>query len=229
MTVAGLQKSTLVDFPGRVACVLFTPGCNYDCYFCHNRQLLDGSAPILDSEELEAFLKKRAGQLDGVVITGGEPTLQPDLAAYLAWLKSLGYQTKLDTNGSKPETVKALLAGQLCDYVAVDYKAPAAQYEAISGIAGATADPVRETIGMLLDSGIEFEIRTTVLPQLGEEALLTMARELPVVPRWTLNRYRMPELYRPEDADKVSAPPPTKDDIAAYTVKMRSIQPNIAS
>lgn len=232
MTFAGIQKSSLIDYPGLVACVLFVPGCDYDCFYCHNRPLLAGPRKVLDPDGIRAFLKKRAGLLDAVVISGGEPTLQPDLTETAAEFSGMGYRVKLDTNGSHPEAVARMLESGACSYFAVDYKAPTARYEEICGPgagcgAPAGAGKVRETVGLLLKSGVPFEVRTTVIPQLSERDLLQMASELPPVPRWTLNRYRAPEQYKPCDEDRVAATPWTQAQIAAFARAMAAVQPNV--
>lgn len=121
--IQGMQKLTLLDYPGKVACTLFTSGCNFRCPFCHNAELVVGTeAPPLSEEEVLAFLKKRAGLLDGVCISGGEPLLQRELGAFLQSVRQLGYQIKLDTNGSQPRQLKELVAQGLVDYVAMDIK-----------------------------------------------------------------------------------------------------------
>ena len=123
MIISGLQKMTLLDYPGKVACTLFLQGCNFRCPFCHNSDLLGGSAEaFMTKEELLDFLKKRKGLLDAVCVSGGEPTLQKDLPELLAGIKALGYSVKLDTNGSRPEILKALVKDGLVDYVAMDVK-----------------------------------------------------------------------------------------------------------
>ncbi len=225
MTVAGIVKSSLIDYPGLISCVLFAPGCNYDCFYCHNRPLVDGPYAAVGPEELRAFLKKRAGQLDGVVVTGGEPTLQPDLTDFLGELKRLGYKVKLDTNGSNPDVVENVIKDRLADYFAVDYKAPAARYMEICAGA-ADAGPVLRTIRLLTGSGTEFEVRTTVVPQLGEDDLIQMAKELPEAPRWALNRYRKPETFLPRDESRVSVSPYTAQQLGVFAEKLRKWQPN---
>lgn len=224
MIFAGIQKSSLVDYPGLVSCVLFVPGCNYDCFYCHNRSLFSGPHEILDPGAVRTFLKKRAGLLDAVVLTGGEPTCQSDLAETLLEFKSLGYQVKLDTNGSNPELVADVLKSGACSYFSVDYKAPAARYKEICG-PGADAEAVRKTVRLLAESGVSFEIRTTVIPQLTERDLLQMASELPPVPRWSLNRYRKPEQYKASDRARVSAPPWLQEQIEGFARNMASVQP----
>ena len=225
MIISGMAKSSLLDYPGLISCVLFVPGCNFDCFYCHNRELIDGTAETLKTDDVMEFLKKRRELLDGVVITGGEPTLQSGLQDFIREIKDLGYKVKLDTNGSNPGIVKELLSGRLCDYYAVDYKAPAAMYEEICG---APADGVLETINLLLGYGADFQVRTTVIPQLGKKELLTMAHELPLLPRYVLNRYRKPEKYLPRDKEKVERTPYTEEHIAELADAIRGIQPNVA-
>ncbi len=226
MTVTGMVKTSLIDYPGRVACVLFVPGCNYNCFYCHNRQLIAGSDGILQPDCITDFLEKRRGLLDGVVISGGEPTLQPDIVPFIEELREMGYSVKLDTNGSSPEVIQEVLKRGLCDFFAVDYKAPRLRYGEICG-AGAEADKVLETIGMLLEGGSAFEVRTTVIPQLSEEDLITMARELPELPRYSLNLYRKPEKFLPEDAERVGKTPYTQAQLNILAGILREYQPNI--
>ena len=225
MNCAGLVKSSLVDYPGRIAAVWFVPGCNYDCFYCHNRSLIDGSHQLLDVDEVWGFLKKRAGLLQGLVITGGEPTLQPGLTEVILKARELGYKIKLDTNGSRPQVVAELLAEKLCDYYAVDYKAPAARYREMGG---ALADPeaTRETIRLLLEYGADFQVRTTVYPQLSQDDLVCMAQELPVMPLWVLNPYRMPERYKQEHLELLQAPAHTTRQLADFAAAMAAYQPN---
>jgi len=226
MTVSGMVKSSLIDFPGLVSCVLFVPGCNYDCFYCHNRALVDGPYEVQSPDHVMNFLEKRAGVLDGVVISGGEPTLQPDLIQFAKTLKAIGYQLKLDTNGSRPDVVKKLLSEGVFDYYAVDYKAPKAGYQEICG-AGARADKVLETVKLLIEKNAAFEVRTTVCPQLGEAELVTMAKELPVVPRYVLNRYRRPEKFKSCDLARVNEKPYTQVQIEALANAIKKYQPNV--
>ncbi len=228
MTVAGLAKSSFVDYPGLISCVLFVPGCNYDCFYCHNRTLLQKTSGTVAPEDVDAFLKKRRGQLDGVVVSGGEPTLQPDLISYLGMLKGLGYKVKLDTNGSSPEVIDEALRAGVCDYFAVDYKAPATRYREICG-GNADAGPVLGTIGLLSENHVAFEVRTTVIPQLKKGDLLTMAGELPRLPRYVLNRYRAPEVFSPGDRARIEEAPYTEAEIRAFAEEIRVFQPNVVT
>lgn len=166
MKIAGLQKMTLLDYPGRVACTVFFQGCNFRCPFCHNRDLLagDGEAWMSD-EELLSFLEKRKGLLDGVCVTGGEPTLQKDLPELLKKIKALGYGVKLDTNGGRPEVLKALVEGKLVDYVAMDIKNSPAQYPQTAGVSQEQLGQIEESIRFLLSEKVDYEFRTTVVKE----------------------------------------------------------------
>ena len=164
--VYGLQKLTLLDYPGKVACTVFTGGCNFRCPFCHNADLVltaDGSR--IPTEELFAFLAKRVGVLDGVCITGGEPTLQPGLETFVRRVRALGLAVKLDTNGAAPAVLRRLLDGGLLDYVAMDIKNDREHYAAAAGVAVDLA-AVERSAAMLLEGAVPFEFRTTVVREL---------------------------------------------------------------
>lgn len=173
MVIAGLQKMTLLDYPGKVACTVFLQGCNFRCPFCHNSDLLenDGHA-MIDRAELMTFLNKRRGLLDAVCITGGEPTLQPDLAELIAEIKALGFLVKLDTNGSRPDVLKRLVAGGLVDYVAMDIKNCPERYAETVGLPQIRLQPIEESIAFLLNGSLEYEFRTTVTEELHDEAAM---------------------------------------------------------
>ncbi len=226
MNISGIIKSSLIDYPGLVSCVLFVPGCNYTCFYCHNRSLIDGSHILMTPQSVSEFLQKRAGLLDGVVISGGEPTLQNDLIPFMQMLRALGYQIKLDTNGSHPEIIEEIIKLRLCDYIAVDYKAPAEQYPEICGY-GTDAGQVIETIRLLSESEVPFEVRTTVIPQLGSNELIMMAKELPTVPRYVLNRYKVPDKYLPQDEERIRAVPYSPEEIQSLADGVTDWQPNI--
>ncbi len=169
MKFYGIQKLTLLDFPGKVACTLFTGGCNFRCPFCHNSALVEGEAmagqPVLEETEVLSFLNKRRGVLDGICITGGEPLLQPEIELFIQKCKALGYQVKLDTNGSFPQKLKALVCEGLVDYVAMDVKNAPSAYGATVGIENFDIAPVRESIGFLQEGNAAYEFRTTVVRQ----------------------------------------------------------------
>ncbi len=170
MNINGLQKLTLLDFPGRTACTVFLAGCDMRCPFCHNSELISGNAPVeLTDTELLEFLDKRKGLLDGVAITGGEPTLRKDLPDLMKKIKDLGLGVKLDTNGNHPDALKYILDRKLADYVAMDIKNSPEMYAQTIGLDSFDMAPVYESIGLLLSSGIDFEFRTTVVDQLHDE------------------------------------------------------------
>ncbi len=164
MLINGIQKLTLLDYPERVACTIFTAGCNFRCPFCHNAGLVTkiNPADTIPTEEVLEFLKKRTGLLEGVCITGGEPLLQEDLEEFLREIKVLGYSIKLDTNGSNPKKLKALIEKGLIDYVAMDIKNSKALYSVTAGVEVDLRD-INDSIHIIKESGIDYEFRTTVV------------------------------------------------------------------
>ena len=167
MKISGLQKLTLLDFPGRVACTVFLGGCNLRCPFCHNSQLLGGDAEeLMNSGALLDFLRKRQGVLDGVCITGGEPTLHADLPELLRSIRALGYAIKLDTNGSRPAVLKELAEANLLDYVAMDIKNCPDRYAGTCGLKQMDLASVEESAAFLMAGNLDFEFRTTVVQEL---------------------------------------------------------------
>ena len=178
--IAGLQKMTLLDFPGRVACTVFLQGCNFRCPFCHNTDLLpaDGEE-LMTEDELVGFLEKRLGLLDGVCITGGEPTLYKGLPELLRRIKALGYAVKLDTNGFQPQVLRALAEEKLIDYVAVDAKNSPGRYGQTVGISGLKLDRIEESLRFLIGGMLPYELRTTVVEPLhDEDSILEMGQWL---------------------------------------------------
>ena len=165
MNIQGFQKLTLLDYPGKMACTLFTAGCNLRCPFCHNSRLV--LTPQKQSEfsvdEILAFLKKRQGILDGVVISGGEPLLQNDITDFIKQVKELGYSVKLDTNGTFPEKLCELVESGLVDYVAMDVKNSPELYAETIGISSYDISKIKESINFLLEGTVDYEFRTTVV------------------------------------------------------------------
>jgi pyruvate formate lyase activating enzyme len=163
MIIKGFQKLTLLDFPGRTACTVFTGGCNFRCPFCHNALLVTEQDDVFfTEEEIFEHLKLRKNVLDGVAVTGGEPLLQKDIERFLYEIKDLGYAVKLDTNGSFPEKLKGILELGLADYVAMDIKNCKEKYGETIGIRNYDITPVEESMEMLKNSGVDYEFRTTV-------------------------------------------------------------------
>ncbi len=164
MIIGGLNKFSLIDFPGKVAAVIFTRGCNFRCPFCHNPELVlsDQYSASLSESDIWQFLEKRTQQLDGLVITGGEPTLHSDLGAFCARAKKLGYAVKLDTNGTAPEMLKSMLDAELLDYVAMDIKAQLPRYNEVAGVS-VDIHAIESSMAIIKASGIPHQFRTTVV------------------------------------------------------------------
>ncbi len=192
MLLAGLQKLTLLDFPGHTACTVFTHGCNLRCPFCHNAALVvDKQEETVSEEDFFAFLTKRQGILDGVAVTGGEPLLQKDLPAFLRKIKDMGYAVKLDTNGFFPDRLRLLLADGLVDYVAVDVKNSMAKYAVTVGVDDLDLSPFLATVDLLLKSDTDFEFRTTAVKEFHvPEDFAQIGRLIEGTPRYFIQAFK---------------------------------------
>ena len=168
MVIHGIQKLTLVDYPGHPAAILFTGDCNFRCPFCQNASLVlsSSSEPLIADEEIFSFLTKRKGMLDGVVVTGGEPTLQKDLIPYLGRLKGLGYLVKLDTNGYRPDVLEKAMESGYVDYVAMDIKTSLDEYPVVAGIKNLDVSRIERSVELLKTGAVDYEFRTTVVEPL---------------------------------------------------------------
>jgi pyruvate formate lyase activating enzyme len=199
--VGGIQKQSLIDFPGKISCVLFLTGCNLDCPYCHNPALAKGEVPDPEAPgtgEILDFLERRRDFLEGVVISGGEPTLQPGLVELCADIRRLGYPIKLDTNGSRPGTLERLIEAKLVDYIAMDVKTHPLLYR---HHLKSQCDPAAflESIRMIIDSGIDHEFRTTcVHPIVSPGIIDAIARLIAGARRFVLQRFRHSEILRPD-------------------------------
>ena len=218
MKIAGLQKLTLLDYPGKTACTVFFGGCNFRCPFCHNWELLDGSyPPQMDDEQLISFLQKRKGILDGVCITGGEPLLSDAIIPLLEKIRGLGYAIKIDTNGSFPERLKRIIDAGLADYVAMDIKNSPEKYAETSG-GFSDMEKIRQSIALLMNSGVDYEFRTKVVDELHCEAdFRGMGELIRGAGKWYLQKF----------ADRDTVPfegfnAPGADSIAEYADIMRA-------
>ena len=203
MKIVGIQKLTLLDYPGKVACTVFLNGCNFRCPYCHNAELLGDAEEVMTVAGLLAFLRKRQGILEGVCITGGEPTLHPELPALLGEVRALGYAVKLDTNGYRPEILEAVLDQGLVDYVAMDLKNGPEGYAETVGLAQVELAKIRQSIRLLMDSPVDFELRTTVAnPLHSGETITSMADWL----LETTNGKPIPRLFVQPFVDRDTVP-----------------------
>ena len=224
MKISGLQKLTLLDYPGKMACTVFTYGCNFRCGFCHNALLVtEENSSNISEDEFFAFLKKRQGILEGVCISGGEPTLQPDLKEFIIKVRSLGYAVKLDTNGTNPRLLKSLIEENLLDYVAMDIKHSIDKYREICGCEVDT-DAIRESISIIIESGIDHEFRTTTVKEYhSAEDFEAMADLIKGDSKYFLQHF--------EDSGNLigdNLSPLSGEEMAAYAEAIRNKVPNVA-
>lgn len=191
MRISGLQKLTLMDFPEVVSCIIFTQGCNFRCPFCHNASLVGGVGDNeISEDEVLDFLKERKKLLDGVVITGGEPTLNSDIAEFLKKIKNLGYLIKLDTNGTNPDLLKKLVSDKLVDYVAMDIKNCPEKYEKATGV-NKFMEKVTQSKDFLLTGAIDYEFRTTVVKGIHtKDDLISLAKWIAGANKYFLQQYK---------------------------------------
>ena len=201
MRIGGIEKFSTIDFPGMLSCTIFLAGCNLNCLYCHNPQLITGQDPhaCISGEDVMEFLKRRKGMLEGVCITGGEPTVTEELRDLIKDIKDLGYKVKLDTNGTNPDVLKELVAEGLLDYIAMDVKAPAGKY---GDIVGREVDlgAIRKSMEYIQNCGIEYEFRTTYLPTLNKEDILEIARTIKGSKKYVLQQFRNKLTNDPEFA-----------------------------
>ena len=223
MEIHGLQKLTLLDFPGRVACTVFLAGCPFRCPFCHNSELLSRKAePIMDDAELLSFLEKRKTLLDGVAITGGEPLMTDEIIPLLRSIRALGYAVKLDTNGAYPERLKKIVGEGLVDYVAMDVKNSPTRYAETIGASRYDLTAVRESAAFLMSGAVDYEFRTTTVAELHDE---TSFREIGEWIRGAKRYFIQPFT----DRDTVLAEglhAPTDDELKTYAAIMRAYVPD---
>jgi pyruvate formate lyase activating enzyme len=163
--IKGIVESSFIDYPKKISLVIFTAGCNFHCHYCHNPELVNPSPPFISEEKVLKKLDSKKEWIDGVVITGGEPTMHPDLPEFIKKIRETGLLIKLDTNGSNPEMLKELIDNELIDYVAMDIKAPLENYEKITQCKP-NVKKIKKSIDLIRESGIEYEFRTTILPSL---------------------------------------------------------------
>lgn len=212
--VAGIQPMTTIDFPGKLAAVLFTRGCSWNCRYCHNSTLLHGDGERLGWESIEEFFRERAGFLEGVVLSGGEPTLHRNLPDLLAWLRGMGYATALHTNGSHPAMLLHVLRKGLVDFVAMDIKAPPTIYDRVTRTPNTCIEAAR-SIRIILDSGVDYEFRTTWHPDILSECELIdtlRAASLVGIRTFYLQRFRQTGVADPDLSEYATLPQGALDE-----------------
>ena len=168
MRIGGLEKCSLIDYPGKISAIVFTIGCNFRCSYCHNPELVESTAAVIPEEEIFAFLSKRTKVLDAVTVTGGEPTIHHDILEFLKRIKALGYLVKLDSNGTNPHTLTEAINAGIIDYIAMDIKAPLPLYPNVIQ-RPVDVEALRESIRIIMESGLDYEFRTTVERSLTNE------------------------------------------------------------
>ena len=223
MKLHGIQKMTLLDFPGCVSCTIFLGGCDFRCPFCHNFELIDGTMkPTMDEDELIEFLKSRKGLLEGVAITGGEPLMHKDLLALIRRINETGYRVKLDTNGYHPELLKEILDTGLVEYVAMDVKNSPEKYALTCGLDYVDLNRIKQSINLLMNGTVEYEFRTTVVNEFHEEDdFIKIGEMIKGAKRYFLQRFT--------DRDSVpygNLTPPSFDKMHKFAEICRKFVPN---
>lgn len=224
MKICGLMKTTLLDFPGHLAATIFTGSCQFRCPFCQNSALIPNSVSAeYSEEEILAFLKKRSGILEGVAITGGEPTLQPDLESFIRKVRELGFLVKLDTNGYRPNILRHLCEEKLLDYVAMDVKSSPDRYGIVSGIPNMNLAPIFESISFLKQNTVPFEFRTTLVKE------LHTAADMEEIGKWIAGD-SLYFLQNYKDSDQVLTPGLhgfTKEELLSFVSLLKPYVPNV--
>ncbi|MDR1326861.1 MAG: anaerobic ribonucleoside-triphosphate reductase activating protein [Heliobacteriaceae bacterium] len=195
--IGGLQKSSLLDYPGKISAIVFMQGCNFRCGFCHNPELISIKQSGISVSDCLNFLETRRGKLDAVVITGGEPCLQSGLKDFIRKIKAMDFLVKLDTNGSFPSVLEELLRENLLDYIAMDIKAPFEKYTALAGMPVDT-EKIRESISIIMNSGIDYEFRTTVVrEQLTHDDIIQTSRQIAGAEKYYLQKFIPSKILNP--------------------------------
>jgi pyruvate formate lyase activating enzyme len=198
--IGGLQKSTLIDYPGKVAAIVFTRGCALRCHYCHNPELVlpERFVGPISEQHVFDFLATRKGKLDGVVVSGGEPAMQKDLPTFLGKIKAMGFLVKLDTSGLFPDMLQTVIKGGVVDYVAMDIKAPFSKYSEVVGVAVDTK-MIERSIGIIKSSGVDYEFRTTVVKQqLSKQDITEIAKLAAGSSRYIIQKFRQSDTVDPK-------------------------------
>lgn len=219
MIFGGLEKCTLIDYPGKTACMVYTIGCNFHCPYCHNPELVNETTEqSITEEEVLSFLDTRKGLLDGLVITGGEPTIHNDLLPFIEKVKAKGFLVKLDSNGTHPEVLRDAMNRNLLDYVAMDIKSPIAKYANVVA-RPVDIDRIRESVSLLMASPVDYEFRTTVVKSLlSEEDIMEIGREIKGAKRYYLQAFVPTKILNPQFRKKVSY---TNEELELFCDKLK--------
>jgi len=197
MRIGGLTRCSLIDFPGQMSAIIFTIGCNFRCPYCHNPELVDETVDIIPTEDVLTFLRTRIKQLDGVTITGGEPTMHDDLIPFIKEIKALGFKVKLDSNGTNPEMLEKIINEHLVDYLAMDIKAPFSDYA--SGV-GRPVDieKIKKSVRLIMSNTIPYEFRTTVVKALlSPEDIINISKDIKGAKKYYLQKFVSTKILNP--------------------------------
>lgn len=224
MLIAGFQKTSFVDYPEKIAAVVFTPYCTMRCTYCHNRHILGKEAQLLDEQAVLEYLEKRRDMLDAVVVSGGEPTLQKNLPQFISLLRGMGFMIKLDTNGSNPTMLSELIANGMLDYIAMDIKAPFEKYSIITQTKD-DMDAIRRSIAVIMNSGLPYEFRTTFPPSLSAEDIAELSGQIKGAEKYCIQQYRKTDADDPEPhpPSEVKRAAQLAENILGINVEVRGI------
>lgn len=221
MLIGGLQRFSLIDYPGKISAVVFTQGCNFRCPYCHNPELVSFNREgLIEENYILSFLEERRGKIDGVVLTGGEPTLQSDLVDFLREIKNLGFLVKLDTNGSCPEIIEELLEAKLLNYIAMDVKASLENYSEITNVK-VDIEKIKRSIDIIMHSGVSYEFRTTIVKsQLKRDDILKIGESIRSAELYVLQSFRPTKTLDPNFLKETSYTKEELEDIASSLKKL---------
>jgi len=221
MLIGGLQRFSLIDYPGKISAVVFTQGCNFRCPYCHNPELVSFNREgLIEENYILSFLEERRGKIDGVVLTGGEPTLQSDLVDFLREIKNLGFLVKLDTNGSCPEIIEELLERKLLDYIAMDIKGSLENYSEITNVK-VDIEKIKKSIDIIMHSGVSYEFRTTIVKsQLKRDDILKIGESIRSAELYVLQSFRPTKTLDPNFLKETSYTKEELEDIASSLKKL---------
>lgn len=222
MRISGFQKLTLLDFPGKVACIIFTQGCNFNCHYCQNAGLIrHKSDNLIDEQEIFDYLKKRKNVIDGIVISGGEPTVQKDLVSFIRKVKEIGVLVKLDTNGTNPKLLKEIIDNNLVDYIAMDIKNIFELYKKIA-FKNVNVDAIEKSIKLISNSNIDHEFRTTIIKQIHDiDKILQICGYVDKNQKIFLQNFQQSEFVKDKTLESF-----TKEELINIQKKVREVFPN---